>query len=77
MSKRLSGNIGGKEKTSSWHLIGFPDGNGIESTDSIMSGRNPLLYCTLTFTVTKGNQAKQKQKRHGEHGYSSILLHWV
>ena len=25
ISKRLSGNIGCKDKTSSWHLIGFPD----------------------------------------------------
>ena len=26
MSKRLGGIIGCKDKTSSWHLIGFPDG---------------------------------------------------
>ena len=27
MSKRLGGIIGGKDKTSSWHLNGFPDGS--------------------------------------------------
>ena len=32
MSKRLGGIKGGKYKTSSWHLSGFPDGNNIGST---------------------------------------------
>ena len=27
MSKRLGGNIGCKDKISSWHLTGFPDGS--------------------------------------------------
>ena len=27
MSKRLDGNMGYQGKTSSWHLIGFPDGS--------------------------------------------------
>ena len=29
MSKRLGGIIGCKGKTSSWHLIGFPDGSDV------------------------------------------------
>ena len=29
MSKRLGGIIGCKDKTSSWHLNGFPDGNNV------------------------------------------------
>ena len=32
MSKRLSGTIGCKGKTSSWYLNGFPDGSNIDST---------------------------------------------
>ena len=32
MSKRLGGVIGHKDRTSSWHLIGFPDGSNIGST---------------------------------------------
>ena len=34
MSKRLGGIIGCKDKISSWHLIGFPDGSNIGSTVS-------------------------------------------
>ena len=32
MSKRLGGIMGCKDKTSSWHLNGFPDGSKIGST---------------------------------------------
>ena len=32
MSKRLGRNIGCKDKKSSWHSIGFPDGSSIGST---------------------------------------------
>ena len=32
MPKRLGGNIGCKDKTSSWHLNGFLDGSSIGST---------------------------------------------
>ena len=32
MSKDLGGNIGCRDKTSSWHLKGFPDGSDIGST---------------------------------------------
>ena len=32
ISKRLGGIIGCKDKTSSWHLNGFPDGSNIGST---------------------------------------------
>ena len=34
ISKRLGGIIGCKDKTSSWHLIEFPDGSNIGSTVS-------------------------------------------
>ena len=33
-------------KTSSWHLDGFPNGSNI-GVNSVMSGRNPPLCCTL------------------------------
>ena len=32
MSKRLGGIVGCKDKTFSWHLIGFPDGSNVGST---------------------------------------------
>ena len=31
MSKRLGGIIGCEDKTSSWHLVGFPNGSNIGS----------------------------------------------
>ena len=34
MSKRLGGNLGCKDKTSSWHSIGFLNGSNIGSTFS-------------------------------------------
>ena len=49
MSKRLGGIIDCKYKTSSWHLNGFPDGRNIGlGHQTIISGRNPPLYYTLT-----------------------------
>ena len=32
VSKRLGGNTGCRDKNSSWHLIGFPNGSGMGST---------------------------------------------
>ena len=58
MSKRLGGIVGCKikEKTSSWHLIGFP----VKST---MPRRNPTFYCsTLTSIAMQRHQAKRRQK---------------
>ena len=40
---QVGGNIGCQDKTSSWHLIGFPDGSNV---GSMMSGKNPSLYHT-------------------------------
>ena len=59
----LGGIIGCKDKTSSWHLNGFPDGRNIGS--SIISGRNPpLLCCTLNFYINRhaGTPDKTQQK---------------
>ena len=39
--RNVRGNIGRKDKTSLWHLIGFPDGSNIGSINIIVSGRNP------------------------------------
>ena len=46
-------------KISSWHLNGFPDDSNIDWLNSIMSGRSPPLYCTLTFIVIQ----RQKKKK--------------
>ena len=47
MSKRLGGIIGCKDKTSSWHFIGFPDGSSnIGSTVSYRE--NPPLHYLYT-----------------------------
>ena len=46
-SKRLDGNIGCQSRTSSWHLIGFPDGSNIGSTVYNV-GEKPSVYCTRT-----------------------------
>ena len=48
MSKLLSGIIGCKDQTCSWHLSGFPDGSNIGWVKSTMSERISPLYCTLT-----------------------------
>ena len=56
MSKRLGGIIGCKDKTSSWHLIGFPDGgSNIEST----------VVCPNVTGRTKKRIAQSKRARAG------------
>ena len=48
MSKRLGGTIGCKDKTSSWHINGFPDGSNIGSV-------NPQFVrvdCVLVFLLS-------------------------
>ena len=55
MSKGLGGNIGCRDKTSSWYQTGSP----IEPhrVNSIISGRSPSLYCTLTLIISmQGHQ---------------------
>ena len=42
MSKRLGGIIGCRDKTSSWHLIGIPNGSGAGRPGSSEVPRNPL-----------------------------------
>ena len=47
-----------------------------QAESGIKSERNPPLYCcTLTLIAIQGHQ--NRDKRHDEPGYSSILLHWV
>ena len=61
MSKRLGGIIGCKDKASSWHLNGFPYGSNIGSINSMISGRNPPIYCTLTTLIAmQGHRTKIK-----------------
>ena len=64
MSKRLGGIIkAAKDKTSSWHLNGFPDGSK-HWVNSIMSGRSPSLYCyihLLTLIAMQGHLTKQNK----------------
>ena len=43
MSKGLGGNIGCRDKTSSWYQTGSP--MWPHRVNSIISGRNPSLYC--------------------------------
>ena len=75
MSKRLCGNIGCKDNTSSWDLIGFPNGSSI--VNSIMSGRDPPLYCKLTGTLIAIKVYQNIDKGHDEAGYKSVMLYWV
>ena len=69
--------VGCQDKTSrsSWHLIGFPDGSSIGLIDSIMSGRNPPLYCTLALIAMQGHQ--NRDKRHDNSRYDSFFLSWI
>ena len=53
MSKRLGGIIGYKDKTSSWHLNGFPDDSNIGSTVLLLL---LLLYWTLALWSQRGTK---------------------
>ena len=44
MSKRLDGIIACKDKTSSWRLIGLPDGSNIVSKYNVGEKPNLILY---------------------------------
>ena len=66
-------------KTSSWHLNGFPDGNNTDWVNSIMSRRRLPLYCTFTLIAMQGHQKNIKNKPETmqytiTHGSSNILL---
>ena len=50
LSKRLRGNIGSKDKSSSWNLVEFPGSSSIEST--VYSLRETHRYTALLRTVS-------------------------
>ena len=61
--RNVRGNIGCKDKTSLWHLIGFPDGSNIGSINIIVSGRNPPLYLLYNYINRHaGTPSKTKTK---------------
>ena len=62
MSKRLGGIIGCQDKTSSWHLNGFPCSSSNNWVNSIMSGRSPPLYCALTYYINRHAGTRNKTK---------------
>ena len=71
MSKRLGGIVGCKDKTSSWHLIGFRDGTDIGSAVSCRGE-------THRRTQSPRRDTKQnKNKRHDEPVLQLNLLHWA
>ena len=52
MSKLLGRIIGCKDKTPTWHLIGFPDGSNIAST--VCSGSDNFRYFSRTVMHLRG-----------------------
>ena len=54
MSKGLSGNIGCRDKTSSWYQTGSP--MKPHRVSCMLSGRSPPLYCTHTLISMQGHQ---------------------
>ena len=71
MPKRLGGIIGCKDKTSSWHLNGFPD--GVPSGQQYNTGNKPAPLCyTLTLlTAMQGHKTKTKTKNIVVIGYNN------
>ena len=63
MSKRLVGGIiGGKYKTSSWHLNGFPDDGSKNRSIKYNTGEKPTVMLYIyTLIVMQGDQTKTKQ----------------
>ena len=61
MSKRLGGIIGCKDKTSSWHLIGFLDGSNIGSTVHHV-GEKPTVILYTYINRHAGTTSKPKPK---------------
>ena len=66
MSKRLGGIIGCKDKTSSWHLNGFPDGinSNIESIVYNAGEKPSLILYTDIHRHAGTPDKKQKQNRN-------------
>ena len=64
MSKRLGGIIGCKDKTSSWHLIGFPDGSNTALTVYHVGEKlTVILYNYINRHAGTPNKAKTKTRR--------------
>ena len=63
MSKRLGGIIGCKDKTSSWHLKGFPCGRNIGSRVSCRGEAHRYTAHLLKLIAMQGHQAKTKHKQ--------------
>ena len=75
-SKRSGGIIGCKDKTSSWHLVGFPKYGNIWST---VSCREEAHSCTV-YTYTNrhaGTPDKTKTKDTMSLVVDYNLLHWI
>ena len=72
---KLGGIIGCKDKTSSWHLNGFPDGSNIGST--VQCRGETHRYAVHLQQSPCRDTRQNKDERHDEPGYSSILFHWV
>ena len=68
--------MGCKDKTSSCHLIRFPDDGNIEST---VSRRGETHRYTVHFTtlIVIEEHKKNKDKKHEEPELQLILKHWV
>ena len=64
MSKRLGGIIGCKYKTSSWHLIGFPNGSNIGSTVSCRGEAH--RYTAHLHSSPCRDTRQNNDKRHDE-----------
>ena len=50
--------IGCKYKATRWYLTGLPNGSNL-GANSIMSGRNLPLYCTLILIAMQSHQSQQ------------------
>ena len=67
MSKRLDGIIGFVDKTSSWHLNGFPDGSNILGQQYNVGDKpTVILYTYINRHAATPN--KTRTKRHYEPG---------
>ena len=60
MSKGLGGNIGCKDKTSSWYLNGFPNVTTSGQQYNIEEKPSVIYYCTLAL-ISMHRQEQQKQ----------------
>ena len=70
MSKRLGGIIGCKDKTSSWHLIGFLDGSNLGQLYHV--GEKPTVILYTSINRHEGTPSKTKKKYTLSLDYSSI-----